>query len=146
MSSIFHLICCFVLSLFLMQSSFADGMPKTEEKPVRVNSIANSEKSKLSSPIQVGVSGNVKPLSAFELAKYQYCGDDKDCIIAINGCCDCANGGIEVAVNKDRLEAFRERFECLYEACGNKPADPPCANGVVSCVNHKCIYTDDVKR
>ena len=90
--------------------------------------------------------GNTSPLSEFELGRYQYCGKDTDCTVSINGCCDCANGGIEVGVNKERLEDFRQRFDCLYFECGRKLANPPCANGVVSCVNHKCKYFDDVRR
>jgi hypothetical protein len=97
-------------------------------------------------PTAKPASGNTAPLSDFELGRYQYCGKDADCVVSINGCCDCANGGMEVAVNKERLEDFRKRFECLYVECGRKPANPPCANGVVSCIEHKCKYFDDAKR
>ena len=87
--------------------------------------------------------GLTKPLSDFELARYQYCGSDKDCMVAQNGCCDCANGGEDVAVNKERFDAFRARFDCLYVNCGDKEAVPACTSGVVSCVNHKCLYVGD---
>ncbi len=90
--------------------------------------------------------GNTKPLSDFELARYQYCGDDRDCTIVVNGCCDCANGGQEVAISRDRVEAFKKRFECLYAQCEHRPAVPPCKNGVVSCLDHKCKYFDDTIR
>ena len=79
-------------------------------------------------------------LSDFELGRYQYCGDDSDCMQAINGCCDCANGGVDVAVNKLRYEDFRARFNCLEVECGKNDANSSCGNGVVSCINHKCKY------
>lgn len=79
-------------------------------------------------------------LSKFELGRYQYCGDDRDCIIVSNGCCDCANGSPDVAINKDRLASFEARFSCVDVICGEKAADPICGSGVVSCINHKCKY------
>ncbi len=86
------------------------------------------------------VLGQTRPLSDFEVGRYQYCGDDRDCIPAVNGCCDCANGGKDVAVNKERFEAFRSRFECIDYRCGNREAENECGTGVVSCINHKCKY------
>ncbi len=79
-------------------------------------------------------------LPKFELARYQYCGDDRDCIIVSNGCCDCANGSPDVSINKDRLAAYEARFNCVDVLCGEKSVDPICGSGVVSCVNHKCKY------
>ena len=32
--------------------------------------------------------GSTGPLSAFELGRYQYCGEDRDCMFAVHGCCD----------------------------------------------------------
>ena len=89
---------------------------------------------------KAGKSGNTKPLEEFELARYQYCGQDSDCVAVTNGCCDCANGGEDVAVNKLRVEAFRKRFDCLHVSCAGQDADPPCGEGVVTCLNHKCKY------
>ncbi len=83
---------------------------------------------------------STKPISGFELGKYQYCGEDRDCVPAVNGCCDCANGGEDVAVNRERLEAFRSRFECLNVSCSEKSREPVCGSGLVSCLNHKCKY------
>ena len=84
--------------------------------------------------------GAVTPINDFELGRYQYCGADSDCVVATNGCCDCANGGKDVSVNKERLADFQKRFDCLYSKCGDKPSDPICGSGVVSCVMHKCQY------
>lgn len=85
-------------------------------------------------------SNNSQPLSDFDLGKYQYCGTDSDCILAQNGCCDCANGGQDIAINKERVSAFQSRFDCLHVECTEKATEPPCASGVVSCINHKCRY------
>lgn len=84
--------------------------------------------------------GNSGPLDKFELGRFQYCGSDADCIHVTNGCCDCANGGEDVAINKDYQERFRQKFDCLNVACTMRAAEPPCGSGVVSCVDHKCRY------
>lgn len=135
---------------------YADGMP-TEESGTKPEQLQRpkapggkgSQKPASATPAirkTPAASGNTTPLSDFELARYQYCGKDSDCTIAINGCCDCANGGTEVAVNKERLEVFRKRFDCLYVQCGSEPADPPCESGVVSCLNHRCAYFDESRK
>lgn len=82
------------------------------------------------------------PLSEFELGKYQYCGSDLDCVAVNNGCCDCANGGADVAINKERLGEFNARFNCSTVMCTARAKVPPCGSGVVSCVNHKCRYVE----
>ncbi len=81
-----------------------------------------------------------KPISATDLKRYQYCGADSDCVKANNGCCDCANGGADVSVSKDRLGEFNLRFECEGVQCTEKASVPECGAGVVSCVNHQCRY------
>lgn len=84
-----------------------------------------------------------KPLGAVDLKRYQYCGSDDDCVKANNGCCDCANGGEDVSVARDRLNDFNLRFECQEAHCTKKAAVPECSSGVVSCVNHQCKYFTD---
>lgn len=97
-------------------------------------SVADSSKS----PQKVGRAGRTDPLGEFDLARYQYCGKDSDCVLTVNGCCDCEQGGQQVAVNQQRLEDFRKNFDCLYVSCGEGQPDNRCANAVVSCVDHKC--------
>ena len=80
------------------------------------------------------------PLDKLELSAYQYCGSDSDCVYANNGCCDCANGGEAVAVNKERLKDFRARFDCMKTMCTRMAAVPACDSGVVSCIEHRCKY------
>lgn len=84
--------------------------------------------------------GKTDPLNDFDLARYQYCGKDSDCVATMNSCCDCANGGAEVAVNKDRLADFQKNFDCLHIACTEKAPAVPCLSGVVTCLEHRCKY------
>jgi len=107
-----------------------------KEKPKAVVTAKKTE------PVKPKFEGATKPLSSYELGRYQYCGDDRDCMAAVNGCCDCANGGEDVSVNKERFEAFRARFSCMYVGCGEKDGQK-CGTGLVSCVNHKCRYFSD---
>lgn len=84
-------------------------------------------------------------LTDFEVGRYQYCGKDSDCTVVNNGCCDCVNGGQDVAINKLNVERFRKRFACDSVTCGMKVGMHPCGQGIISCVNHKCHYIDDLE-
>ncbi|MCB0322388.1 MAG: hypothetical protein KDD69_02410 [Bdellovibrionales bacterium] len=140
-----------VVFCFSIHGARADGMEEAPAgaKPKSVQTIGDGTKtppirqSGHAGHAKSGDTGNTKALGDFELAKYQYCGRDSDCVVAINGCCDCVNGGTEVAVNAERLAAFEARFDCLHVQCSHNPANPPCENGVVSCVNHRCRYFDN---
>lgn len=133
---------CFALLLPLTaQADGMEGQPSSQLKNAKGKVFSDTGST---APVRkVGKTGNTKAIDDFELAKYQYCGGDADCTIAVNGCCDCANGGTEVAVNRERLQAFRERFDCLHVQCTSNIAEPPCQNGVVSCINHRCHYFDE---
>ncbi len=89
------------------------------------------------------VKSSAQQLSKFDLGKYQYCGEDSDCVAVQNGCCDCANGGSDVAINKIHLEDFKARFHCEDVMCTARAKIPPCGSGVVSCVNHECRYVQE---
>ncbi len=123
------------------------SVAKTEHKK-KTKTAKSTVKPKLAPPVVAKAerrppakrTGQTQPLSDFELGRYQYCGSDRDCVAANNGCCDCANGGADVAVNRERLAAFEARFDCLYVSCTEKGAMPPCGSGIISCVNHKCVY------
>lgn len=82
---------------------------------------------------------DVGNLSNFELARYQYCDGDSDCMIVNNGCCDCNNGGEDVSINKGDLDRFKARMGCSHARC-TKKGGRRCGSGVVSCVSHKCRY------
>jgi hypothetical protein len=77
------------------------------------------------------------PLSASELAKYQECATDDDCVYAQNGSCDCNNGGTGVAINKSKVDEFEKLFE--KTECGTiKGAS--CTIGIPKCEQNKCLY------
>jgi hypothetical protein len=81
-----------------------------------------------------------KPIPEKELERYQYCGEDSHCMAVQNGCCDCANGGKDIAIARDAEKDFKARFDCGRAACTLMASIPPCGSGVVSCVNHRCHY------
>lgn len=126
----------FSIPFLFVSIAAADGMLGNSVGSSAIDSVSNQGTKKV----------NTGAISDFELARYQYCGQDSDCVVSVNGCCDCANGSAEVAINKSRLKDFRKRFDCLKYSCGDKDPDPRCGNGVVSCISHKCEYYDDVKR
>jgi hypothetical protein len=80
-------------------------------------------------------------LSEAETLAYRDCTVDSDCIYATNGCCDCANGGQDIAVNKTKLDDFENLFNCTAVACTMVGAVPPCGSGTVSCTSGICEYT-----
>ncbi|MEI6093373.1 MAG: hypothetical protein WCQ47_06795 [bacterium] len=81
------------------------------------------------------------PLSDTETLKYRTCNTDADCIVAENGCCDCANGGADISVNVDKLPEFRQNFSCKNVMCTEKAAVPACGSGTISCKANLCEYT-----
>lgn len=81
-----------------------------------------------------------KPISAVDLLRYNLCVNDRDCIVANNGCCDCANGGEDVAINKNAAERFKGLFDCDRTPCTLRAAVPACGSGVVSCIEGRCHY------
>ncbi|MDD2943284.1 MAG: hypothetical protein PHC51_10005 [bacterium] len=82
-------------------------------------------------------------LSDADLHRYQYCGNDKDCVVMRNGCCDCANGGFDVAINKMRVEDFKARFNCMSTTCTEIAPVTPCGIGTVTCVEHRCDFVSE---
>ena len=57
----------------------------------------------------------------------------------VNGCCDCVNGGRDLAVSRVLLEEFRGHFVCSGR-CTMKAALPPCGSGSVECDQGLCVY------
>jgi len=85
-------------------------------------------------------SKHTQPVSLEVLKPFQVCMADSDCVFTNNGCCDCANGGIEVAVAKNRLEDFKKIFACDNIACTEKARIPACGTGSIQCVNALCQF------
>lgn len=81
-----------------------------------------------------------QPLLAAETLEYRSCAADSECVYVTNGCCDCANGGEDLAINASRLDDFRDEFSC-GGACTLIGAVPPCGSGTVSCEAGLCVYT-----
>ena len=80
-------------------------------------------------------------IPASVLSQYQSCTSDDDCTFVNNGCCDCANGGEEAAINASNEDAFNARFDCDDITCTGVARVPPCGSGTVSCVYGKCSYS-----
>jgi hypothetical protein len=81
------------------------------------------------------------PLSDSLMLQYKDCQKDEDCIWVKNGCCDCANGGKDDAINEDRYLDFQDNFDCTNVTCTMMEANPPCGSGTVTCRSGKCEYT-----
>lgn len=84
---------------------------------------------------------STQPLTAEELKSYQDCKTDTDCVYANNGCCDCVNGGEAIAVHKDRIEKFKQRFSCRDIVCTMRGAVPACDSGKARCEKGLCRYS-----
>lgn len=80
-------------------------------------------------------------LTETEALPYKDCVVDSDCVYTTNGCCDCANGGEDIAVNKTKLTDFQKLFSCDEVACTLIGAVPACGSGTVSCKEGICEYT-----
>ena len=79
-------------------------------------------------------------MAASELESYQACGSDEDCIWITNGCCDCANGGVEVAIARTKKSAFEARFDCSNLPCTSRGREVECGTGTVACQNALCVF------
>lgn len=63
------------------------------------------------------------PLPKSDLADFQRCDTDTDCVRATNGCCDCANGGEAIAVHRKHEKTLRDFFPCTNVMCTQKAGD-----------------------
>lgn len=81
-----------------------------------------------------------QPLQAHLTTEYRACTTDADCVLALNGCCDCANGGEDIAINREQYKAFRARFSCT-NPCTEMGGD--CGHGSVACEDGLCEYHNE---
>lgn len=79
-------------------------------------------------------------LSEQQIREFQGCNADSDCIYVNNGCCDCANGGKETAVNKSKVDAFKNALICSNTSCTERGRVRPCGSGHTKCENNLCIF------
>lgn len=80
------------------------------------------------------------PLPLSELSAYRGCSHDEQCVWVQNGCCDCANGGEDIAVARDKVAAFRARFACAGVGCTEASREPACGTGTVACDAGQCVF------
>lgn len=78
------------------------------------------------------------PLPEPETRAYRACTHADECEYVTNGCCDCNNGGADLAVRRDMKAEFRKRFVC-DQPC--TVVGPLCGQGTVSCEQGLCTYT-----
>ncbi|MFH1263457.1 MAG: hypothetical protein V1495_08475 [Pseudomonadota bacterium] len=76
-----------------------------------------------------------------ELKGFQDCTQTSDCVFVNNGCCDCANGGKETAINGSQKSSFDRSFDCTGTSCTLMARIPPCGSGTVSCTAGLCTYS-----
>ena len=77
-----------------------------------------------------------RPLPDSVVEEYQTCNDDSECIRVDNGCCDCANGGATVAINRKHEGDFRAHFDCRRVMCTQRAGE--CLFREPVCVKHRC--------
>lgn len=81
-----------------------------------------------------------EPLPISSLDEYRRCVRDDQCTWINNGCCDCANGGEDIAVALDKAKAFRARFDCANTPCTAMDIEPPCGTGEATCKAGLCVF------
>jgi hypothetical protein len=69
-------------------------------------------------------------------APYQACARDRDCTVAIEGCCDANGHARGIGVARKQLEAYRQEFRCTRANCATRAGDMLCgADGdMPSCI------------
>jgi hypothetical protein len=80
------------------------------------------------------------PLPLASLAEYRRCERDDQCTWVTNGCCDCANGGDDIAVAADKKAAFRALFSCNDTPCTDVAVTPACGTGTAACEAGLCVF------
>jgi hypothetical protein len=82
-----------------------------------------------------------RPMDEPLTREYRACATDTDCVLAQNGCCDCANGGEDIAIHRDQVAAFKARFDC--HGCTEIGGD--CGQGAITCENKLCTYREPTR-
>ena len=82
---------------------------------------------------------NSPPLPEEEALAYRRCEMDEECVYVTNGCCDCVNGGKDLAVNREQVDAFRKNFVCSGR-CTMIGTVVACGSGTVACEGGLCVY------
>jgi hypothetical protein len=128
------LFCCISLILFTSTESIADGIPEVKRKKPAVSAKSDHSATNRENKLPA------YSLPESELAKYQYCGKDSDCMQVVNGCCQCMQGDPFTTINRSMLQEFRKRFSCEKVTCPEDSKTFSCHDGTVSCINYRCHY------
>jgi hypothetical protein len=62
-------------------------------------------------------------------APYQACTRDRDCAVAVEGCCDERGYARGIGVARKQLEAYRSLFSCPTAKCATRAGDMLCGDG-----------------
>jgi hypothetical protein len=87
-----------------------------------------------------GRKGLSEPMAETRTLEYRACESAEQCVYTHNGCCDCANGGTDIAVRREKLAAFRAQFSCAGVGCTEM--EGACGQGRVACEGGRCVYRD----
>lgn len=79
-----------------------------------------------------------------DLAPLQRCDDASECVRVDNGCCNCANGGDTISINRKFEKEFRTSFDCEGVVCTERAGD--CLFREPACVNHLCVLGPQKQR
>ena len=93
-----------------------------------------------SAPKAPELTSGTPPMAEPETRDFRTCQTDSDCVYVQNGCCDCANGGGAIAVHRDKVQAFRAKFDCSAASCTAMMNLPGCDKGTASCKAGLCEY------
>lgn len=78
-----------------------------------------------------------QPMPETDTLPYRACVADGDCVRVDNGCCQCGEGALNIAVARTHEKAFRARFACSASC---PEIDHDCSRGHVSCEQHVCTF------
>ena len=92
-------------------------------------------------PASVALLVAAEPLPEAETLEYRACTADEDCTYALNGCCECVEGGEYIGVRKDQADEFRHRFSCITAECPEPIDDLPCGTVIAACRDGLCVHS-----
>ena len=78
------------------------------------------------------------------LDEWKVCSQDLDCVETQKGCCNCANGGIQMAINKQYLDEWQNILDNSCQDVGCL-AFVNCKQGRVVCEDNKCAFKEIVE-
>jgi hypothetical protein len=76
--------------------------------------------------------------------EWKNCSEDSDCVEIHADCCECNNGGTQIAINNQYLEEWKNaiKTKCQDMACATVYN---CKEGKAICENGKCAFKEDME-